>query len=399
MARHPFHDVALVGIYNTKQARVLEGHDGRSITMEAALGAVADAGLDPRDVDGVVGAGGVIDFVYQHRLGPVWRSMSVAGIPAVLEAAAAIASGLASVVLVAAGSAGTYTEQRDPAPGRSGHATAPWTRPANEFVVGFGMFTAAEFALIARRHMEVYGTRPEALATVAATIRNNGHVNPEAIYHGRGPFTVQGILDSRMIADPFHLLDCAATSEGGCGLVLSRADLAGGSAHPPAFVLGGNTDHYGPAYQNPPAFDLGGGGQEELANGWAGRRAARRAFATGGLGPADVDVCEFYDPFSFEIIRQFEAFGFCDQGEGGDFVTGGTIEVGGRYPITTDGGLMSFSHGGAQVQLLQRVIRGVQQLRGECPTRQVDGARVAMCSGGGAGALFTDVLLLGAERP
>ena len=77
-----------------------------------------------------------------------------------------------------------------------------------------------------------------------------------------------------------------------------------------------------------------------------------------GLGPTDVDVCEFYDPFSFEIIRQFEAFGFCGEGEGGDFVMDGTIEVGGRYPITTDGGLMSFSHGGATVQLLQRVIRG-----------------------------------------
>ena len=87
-----------------------------------------------------------------------------------------------------------------------------------------------------------------------------------------------------------------------------------------------------------------------------------------GLGPADVDVCELYDPFSFEIIRQFEAFGFCGEGEGGDYVMSGAIEPGGRHPITTDGGLMSFSHGGATVQLLQRVIRGVQQLRGGCPT-------------------------------
>jgi acetyl-CoA acetyltransferase len=118
-----------------------------------------------------------------------------------------------------------------------------------------------------------------------------------------------------------------------------------------------------------------------------------------GLSTSDVDVCEFYDPFSFEIIRQFEAFGFCKEGEGGDFVMDGTIGEGGRYPITTDGGLMSFSHGGATVQLLQRVIRGVQQVRGECVTRQVPDAAVAMCSGGGAGALFTDVMLLGSEQP
>ena len=181
--------------------------------------------------------------------------------------------------------------------------------------------------------------------------------------------------------------------------MLTHADRAADLARPPVYVLGGNTDHYGPAYQHPPAFDLGGNGRSGLAAGWVGRRAAQDAWRMSGLGPTDVDVCEFYDPFSFEIIRQFEAFGFCAEGEGGDFVMDGTIEVGGRYPVTTDGGLMSFSHGGGAVQLLQRVIRGVHQLRGECVTRQVDDAKVALCSGGGSGALFTDVLLLGAERP
>jgi acetyl-CoA acetyltransferase len=389
MAKHPFHDVAIVGVHNTEQARVLEGHDSRSITLEAGLGAIADAGLRPRDIDGVVGVTNS-DFLYQSRIGPAWRSMSQLGIPALLETAGAIANGLATTVLVSAGSAGIYTERQ---------ATAPWTRPAHEFVVAYGMFTAAEFALIARRHMHVYGTKPEALATVASTIRNNGHVNPEAVYHGRGPYTPQDILDSRMVADPYHLLDCAMTAEGGCALVLTRADIAKDLAKQPAFILGGNTDHFGPSYQHPPSFELGGNKRPDLINGWTGRRAAEDAFRMSGLGPTDVDVCEFYDPFSFEIIRQFEAFGFCKEGEGGDFVMDGTIEVGGRYPVTTDGGLMSFSHGGATVQLLQRVIRGVQQLRHECPTRQVEGAEVAMCSGGGAGALFTDVLLLGNTQP
>jgi acetyl-CoA acetyltransferase len=389
MARHPLHDVAIVGVHNTVQGRVLEGYDSRTITLEAGLGAVADAGLKPNDIDGVVGVNGS-DFIYQARIGPVWRSMSQLGIPAMLEAAGAIANGLANVVLVSAGSAGIYTERQ---------STAPWTRPANEFVVAFGMFTAAEFALIARRHMHVHGTKPEALATVASTIRNNGHVNPDAVYYGRGPYTPQDILDSRMVADPYHLLDCAMTAEGGCALVLARADIAKDLAKKPVFVLGGNTDHYGPSYQHPPSFELGGKKRPDLINGYAGRKAAEDAFRMAGLTPSDVDVCEFYDPFSFEIIRQFEAFGFCKEGEGGDFVMDGTIGEGGRYPITTDGGLMSFSHGGATVQLLQRVIRGVQQVRGECVTRQVPGAEVAMCSGGGAGALFTDVMLLGAQQP
>ena len=98
------------------------------------------------------------DLLYQARSGPVWRSHSGMGIPAVLEVAGAIATGLASTVLISAGSAGVYTDRS---------STAPWTRPSHEFVAPFGMFTAAEFALIARRHMHRFGTTPEALATVA----------------------------------------------------------------------------------------------------------------------------------------------------------------------------------------------------------------------------------------
>jgi len=133
--------------------------------------------------------------------------------------------------------------------------------------------------------------------------------------------------------------------------------------------------------------------------GLVGARAARMAFAMAGLTPADVDVAELYDPFSFEIIRQLEAFGFCQPGEGGPFVEDGNIAPGAPLPVTTDGGTMSFSHPGINAQQLQRVIRAAQQLRGSCVTNQVDGAEVALCSNGGAGALFCDVLMLGRERP
>ena len=126
---------------------------------------------------------------------------------------------------------------------------------------------------------------------------------------------------------------------------------------------------------------------------------AAAAFRTAGLGPSDVDVAELYDPFSFEIIRQMEALGFCPLGEGGPFVEEGNIAPDGAIPITTDGGTMSFSHAGINAQQLQRVIRAVQQLRGECPTVQVPGAEVAICTNGGSGALFTDVMLLGSSRP
>ena len=386
---HPLRDVVIAGVHNTAQARDLEGHDSSSITVEGALGALADAGLTPADVDGVVGPLAA-ELVYALRLGPCARHPSSMGIPAVLEAAAMVAGGHCEVVLVATGSARLYTERS---------STAPWTRPANEFVVGHGLFTAAEFALMARRHMIMHGTTEEQMATVAATIRNNGHLNPDAVYTGRGPFTVDDILSSRMVADPFHLLDCSMTSEGGCGLVLTTAERAADLPNAPVWILGGGDDSYGPAYQTAPAWDLRGTRGDDTPAGYVGRKAARDAFRLAGLRPTDVDVCELYDPFSFEIIRQFEAFGFCAEGEGGEFVTGGRIDVGGEFPITTDGGTMSFSHAGVNTQMLQRVIRGVEQLRGTCRSQQVDGAEVAMCSNGGSGALFCDVMLLGRERP
>ena len=386
---HPFHDVAIVGIHNTVQARSLPGHDSLSIAIEGALGALDDAGLGVANVDGVIGDRSG-ELIYELRMGPCRRSTNALGIPAVLEAAALIATGQCHVVLVVAGGAGIYTDRG---------STAPWTRPTNEFVVGYGMFTAAEFALMARRHMLTFGTTPEQLASVAATIRNNGHLNPEAVYFGRGPFRPEDILASRMIADPFHLLDCSTTSEGGCGLVLASAELVDDLPRPPAWILGGGSDAYGPSYQHGPIWDFRGCEDQDVPAGYVGRRAALAAFDAAGLRPADVDVCELYDPFSFEIIRQLEAFGFCADGEGGAFVAEGTIGPGGRFPVTTDGGTMSFAHPGSSTQMLQRVIRSVQQVRGTCTSAQVNGAEVALCSNGGSGALFTDVMLVGSQRP
>jgi acetyl-CoA acetyltransferase len=384
---HPFAGVAIAGVHNTVQARVLPEHDSTSIALVGALGALADAGIAPGEVDGVVGTD-CADIVLQLGLGPCTRRPSQMGIPALLDAAALITTGQSNVVLVAGGGAGVHRDRS---------STAPWTRPANELVVGYGLFTAAEFALMARRHMLTYGTTPEQMATAAAVIRNNGHVNPEAVYYGRGPFSPADILASRMVADPFHLLDCAMTSEGGCALVLTTAERAGARAAP-VFLLGGASDAFGPAYAVPPVWDWQPRA-DAFPAGLVGARAARAAFAMAGLSPSDVDVAELYDPFSFEIIRQLEAFGFCGLGEGGAFVEDGNIEPGAQLPVTTDGGTMSFSHPGINAQQLQRVIRGVQQLRGSCATNQVAGAEVALCSNGGSGALFCDVLLLGSEHP
>jgi acetyl-CoA acetyltransferase len=384
---HPFREVAIAGVCNTAQARSLPDHDSTSIALVGALGALDDAGIQPHEVDGVVGTD-CAQIALELGLGPCTRRPSSMGIPALLDAAALITTGQCNVVLVAAGGAGVHSDRA---------STAPWTRPANELVVGYGLFTAAEFALMARRHMLMYGTTPEQMATAAAVIRTNGHLNPDAVYAGRGPFSPADILASRMIADPFHLLDCATTSEGGCAIVLTRADRAGARSAP-VWILGGASDAFGPAYVVAPVWDFQPR-TDSFPAGLVGARAAGIAFAMAGLTPSDVDVAELYDPFSFEIIRQLEAFGFCGPGEGGPFVEDGNIGPAGSLPVTTDGGTMSFSHPGINAQQLQRVIRATQQLRGSCTSCQVDGAEVALCSNGGSGALFCDVLLLGQERP
>ncbi|ELP44064.1 hypothetical protein D522_24491 [Mycobacterium avium subsp. paratuberculosis S5] len=372
-------------MHNTRQGRRLDGETSRSLALKAIRGALDDAGLCLDDVDGISAGPLSTALIYDLRLGPAWQGLGF-GVGMITEAATAIEHGMAEVVVLVASQAGEY---------RDHEATAPWTRPENEFVAPWGMFTTAEFALIARRHMHVYGTTREQLSTVAATIRNNGSRNPEAVYYRRGPFTPDDITASRPIADPFHLLDCATTSEGGCALVLANLEKVD-TASQPIYVLGSGADFHGPSYQHPPAFDLAGrrGGD---VNGVVGRRAADCAFAHAGLRRDDVDVLELYDPFSFEIIRQLEAFGFCEDGEGGPFVADGHIALDGSHPVTTDGGTMSFSHAGSNPQMMQRAIRAVQQLRGQAGELQVPDAHIALCSNGGAGALFTTVLILGDE--
>jgi len=225
------------------------------------------------------------------------------------------------------------------------------------------------------------------LAEVASSIRTNGAKNPHAVFHGK-PVSRQDVLGSRMIADPFHLLDCSMTSEGGAALILTTRERARDLDVTPIFILGGCIDRQGVTYNTPPVWDQCG---------YLGKRAADICFEQAGLARADVDVAELYDPFSFEIIRQLEAYGFCKPGEAADFVLDGNIRMGSRLPVVTNGGLLSFSHAG-RAQSLQKVIAAVMQLRGLLPPElTVPDAKVAICSNNGSAALAVDVMLLGTE--
>ncbi|MCU1394818.1 MAG: hypothetical protein JWM34_3246 [Ilumatobacteraceae bacterium] len=367
----------IVGAFNTRQARTLPGETSATITLAAIHGALNDAGVHLGDVDGLNISSEQSHqepgehFGYSLGLPYFWVGGARTGPAAIVEAATAIEAGVCTTVVVAAGEAGIYTDRA---------AVAPWTRPSNEFIECWGMMTPAEFALSAQQYMHRFKVDPAQVAYIASVIRNNGSRNPEAIYYGRGPFTTEDILASRMIASPYHLLECATTAEGGSALVLTTQERARDLPGQAIRVLGGAADAWGPSYTHPPTYD-------RVAM-WE-RRSGDIAFERAGVGRNDIDVFELYDNFSWEIIRYFEALRYCDIGEGPSFVADGAIEGGGAYPIVTDGGTMSHSHTGTS-QLIQRIVQAVRQLRGTSAANQVIGAEVALV------AAIGGVLILGA---
>jgi acetyl-CoA acetyltransferase len=300
-------------------------------------------------------------------------------VPAALDAAAAISAGLCHTVLIVGGQAGGL--------GKEAGRVASYTRPENEFVAAYGSFTAAQFALVAQVYFERHRPSRHKLAGVAATIRNMGHANPEAVMAGRGPYTAEDILNSPAIADPLHRLELCLANEGAAAMVITTLERAKSSRKRPVRLLGGGAEWTRQQYVDPPRYD-------EV---WTiGSDAARRMWATTGLRPSDVDVAQLYDANSWEVVRQFEALGFCKEGEGADFAVEIGIGMDGRLPTNTDGGLLSFSALGWAGPTL-KVIEAVRQLRGEAGARQVKGAKVAIASGAGSGAQYYNVLLLAAD--
>ena len=375
----------VAGLYVTRQARRLEGRRAQELMLEAAHGAVAEAGLTPADVDGAAiqwpGPGGVpgetgswapffrtpLAFTQEH-----WSDQ--AGARGLLKAAAAIEMGLCEVVVVGSGSVGAY---------EAGGA-AVGAGDGLEFADPYGSTAMLQFALVAQRYMREFNVPAEKIAHVAATIRNHGHVNPEAVMFGQGPYTVADILASPMIASPVHRLECSLVAEGACAVVLTTAERARDLAQPPIAVVGGGMEFWGAAYANPPRYD------EVKA---VGREAVARAFGKAGATPADVDVFNLYDAVAFEVVRQFEMLGLCGEGEGADFVAGDRLDRMGSAPTNLDGGLLSHSWIGTG-QLTLKIIECVRQLRGTCGDRQVEGAELALATNAGSGARHIEMALL-----
>ncbi|TDU01773.1 acetyl-CoA acetyltransferase [Streptomyces sp. 846.5] len=378
----------IVGIHATEQALSLPHRNAMDLALEAVQGAIADAGLRPSDVDGAQvdwpGPGGVQGegSSWARMLGRNlrWTSDSMldnAGSRGLLKAAAAVRSGYADTVVV--GGCRLVSRGPDNAPVGAGTPL--------EFTDVWGSYVVAQFALVAARHMHEYGTTPRQLAQVAATIRNNGSSNPEAMMYGRGPYTADDVLASRIVATPFHLLDCCIVGEGGAAFVVTTADRARDLPHRTIAVLGGGMEYHQAAYANPALY-------REV--GQIGRDASARAFAAAGVLPQDVDVFSLYDPNSFEIIRQLEALGVCAEGEGGPLAAGGAIALDGKHPVNPDGGCLSYAWNGTQ-QMTLKVVEAVRQLRGSA-VHQIPGAEVAVVGNAGSGAQHYEMSVLGRTR-
>ena len=236
----------------------------------------------------------------------------------------------------------------------------------------YGLTTVGLYAMIAQRHMHLYGTTSEQLAEVAVAIRKHASMNPEALF--RTPITVDDVVNARVISSPLHLLDCCVITDGGGAVVVASPELARNCKQSPVWVLGVGE-----------ALAHQGAGKRNLME-IAAKQSTTPAFDMAGVTHKDIDMAMIYDSFTITVIETLEDLGLCKKGEGGDFVSGGRLEIGGELPINTDGGGLSSNHPGMRGIFL--LLEATRQLRHqfEGTPRQVPNCNIALCHGTG-GAL------------
>jgi acetyl-CoA acetyltransferase len=381
----PSRRVALAGV-----ALAGVGPDARpgatpfALLADATRRAVADAGLRPEDVDGFASSGlgtlPPVDVAEYLGLRPRWMDSTSLGGSAwevmAGHAADAIAQGRADVIVLAYGS----TARSDLKAGLRS-ANLDWgSRGPLQWEAPYGHTLISKYAMAARRHMHEHGTTLEQLAEVAVSARANAADNPEADF--RDPITIDDVLGGRMIADPFTKLQCCIRSDGGAAVVLVAEDRVPDLRTTPVWVLG-----------------TAEAGSHVSISQWAdfttgpAAVAGPLAFERAGLTPDDVDVCAIYDAFTYMLLITLEDLGFCAKGEGGAFVEGGRLRLGGALPTNPDGGGLSACHPGQRGLFL--LVEAVRQLRGECGPRQVPDARVACVSATGGWFCSNGTMLLG----
>lgn len=355
----------------------LPGRSARENLGEAAVRALADAGINKNEVDGLFTANFPETFPCLHvaeylGINPkVMDDSNIGGsvyVSQLQHAAAAIKAGVCNVALIAMGS-NTRSKLK-----QQGIIDAPREHFAysDEYKPKAPMNA---YALAAARHMHEYGTTREQMAEVAVSARQWAQLNPRAMK--RSPLSVEDVLNSKMVCDPLSALDCCLIADAGAAVVLVSAERAKTLPQTPVYMLGVGV-----------AMTHAGIAQMPDLTVTAAAEASKRAYAMAGVTPKDVDVVELYDAFTINTILFLEDLGFCKKGEGGQFVSNGNVAPGGSLPVNTNGGGLSCVHPGMYGLML--IVECVEQLRGQCGDRQVKNAEIALCNGNG-GHLSSEV--------
>jgi acetyl-CoA acetyltransferase len=375
--------VAIVGLGLTEMGKVY-GKSSVDLAVEAVRLALADAGLEVSDVDGLLINSGMmpgLDLNFQNRLGfrdlRLLNHMNAWGATAcsMLQfAALAVEAGMAETVVC-------VFADNPLAPERAGTDTYSRTQPPTgirSLWNSYGYIGAnPRYALAARRHMEVYGTTQDQLGAIAVSTREWALMNPCA--QMKEPLSLEQYHASRWIAEPFHLYDCCLVSNGGVAVVVTGAERARSLRQPPVYLLGWAQGH--PGNSNMAGSDHG------LRTGAV--IAGPKALAMAGLELADVTMCQLYDCYTYTVLVTLEDYGFCPKGEGGAFVEDGRIGPGGSPPVNTGGGELSAFY----MWGMTPISEGVIQARRQGGARQVERNQVILVSGNG-GTLDTHATLI-----
>jgi acetyl-CoA acetyltransferase len=359
--------IAIVGAAETTKLGVIPDQSQIQLHADAALNAMKDCGLKPSDIDGVATAGETpVQIAHYLGIVPKWvDGTSVGGCSFMIHvrhAAAALESGLCNTVLITHGESGRS---------QVGRARPPVAASSlqGQFEIPFGpMGPPTLFTVPVLRYLKTYGITQEQLAMVAVVQREWAAKNPRASF--KDPISVADVLNSRMIAYPFRLLMCCLVTDGGGALILTRADRAKDFPTKPVYLLG-----TGESVETPMVSQMA-----DFTSSRAFRVAGAKAFAESGITHKDVDHLMIYDAFAHLPIYGLEDLGFCKPGEAAGFIGERQTAPGGKLPLNTNGGGLSYMHSGMYgMYALQESVR---QMRGTAPA-QVPGAKISVCHGVG----------------
>ncbi len=370
---------AIVGVAETDYMR------GTSLSvpelvLEATMAAIADAGLDPSEIDGILPPPGFISSeeiaanlgADDIRYAVTVHMGGASSVAALQSATMAIAAGIATNVVITVGWNG-YSAMRprpDARPTKRRLEPGPFVDVSRNFYAPYGVRSAVQwYSMYIQRYVDLYDVEPTDAAQVALTCREHAHLNDKALMGGR-PMTMDDYLASPLITEPMRKFDCCLETDCAAAVVLTSPERAKDLPHAPVLWLGGAEGHPYPADEitnRPDMLKLG------LDS------AALRAFAMAGVQPADMDFLQIYDCFTYVVMMELEAIGMCPKGGAKEFVADGNISLSGRYPMNTHGGLLSQGHAWG----LNHVVEAARQLRHEAGDAQVRDAELGVVTGYG----------------